>query len=92
MAAAPSAALAQANTTRSPIGCTVENPSPADFTAWCQQHAVLWPKCVTGVSPATGRCVLACQDIQEGEVVVEVPDDMVLMAENCGIQQELEGE
>lgn len=27
-----------------------------------------------------------------GEVVVEVPDDAVLMAENCGLRDVLEGE
>jgi SET domain-containing protein 6 len=36
--------------------------------------------------------VLASQDIAAGEVVVEVPDDLVLMAENCSIADVLEGE
>jgi hypothetical protein len=43
------------------------------------------------VSAATGRCVVATQDIKEGEVVVEVPDDAVLMGENCEIQELLAG-
>jgi SET domain-containing protein 6 len=43
------------------------------------------------VSAATGRCVVATQDIKEGEVVVEVPDDAVLMGENCQIQELLAG-
>ena len=29
--------------------------------------------------------------IAAGEVVVEVPDEAVLMAENCGISEQLEG-
>jgi hypothetical protein len=76
---------------KSPIGCTTENPNPAKFNSWCKKHKVLWPKCTTDVSASTGRCVLASEDIAAGEVVVEVPDDMVLMAENCDIQDILEG-
>jgi SET domain-containing protein 6 len=43
------------------------------------------------VSAATGRCVVATKDIKQGEVVVEVPDDAVLMGENCRIQEMLAG-
>jgi hypothetical protein len=35
---------------------------------------------------------LAAQDVAAGDVVVEVPDDLVLMAENCSIADVLEGE
>lgn len=77
--------------TRSPIGCTTEAPSPTPFSAWCAKHSVLWPKCGMAVSAATGRCVVATEDIKEGEVVVEVPDDAVLMGENCQIQELLAG-
>lgn len=77
--------------TKSPIGCTSENPDPSKLISWCKKHMVLWPKCQTGVLPSTGRAVLAAQDIPAGEVVVEVPDGMVLMAENCDIVELLEG-
>jgi hypothetical protein len=77
---------------RSPLGCTTAQPDPAAFQAWCQQHAVLWPKCVVGVSPLSGRAVLASADIASGEVVVEVPDGMVLEGETCAIQEQLAGE
>lgn len=40
----------------------------------------------------TGRGVAAVRDIQEGQVVVHVPDDAVLMSENSSIQQELAGQ
>jgi hypothetical protein len=76
---------------KSPIGCTSETPDPSKFVAWCRKHKVLWPKCETGVLPSTGRAVLAAQDIAADEVVVEVPDSMVLMAENCDIADLLEG-
>jgi hypothetical protein len=77
---------------KSPIGCTAANPDPKEFNKWCKAHDVLWPKCRTGMSASTGRCVLASKDIAAGEVVVELPDAMVLMAENCTIQELLEGE
>jgi SET domain-containing protein 6 len=77
---------------KSPTGCTCENPDPASFQSWCKKHSVLWQTCTMGMSAATGRCVLAARDIAPGEVVVQVPDDMVLMAENCSIQAQLEGE
>lgn len=80
-----------ADTSRSPIGCTTENPSPSKFNTWCKKNKVLWPKCSTSVSATTGRCVIAQEAIKTDEVVVELPDDMVLMAENCDIQDLLEG-
>ena len=125
---------------RSPIGCThaaVDGDTTPAFRAWCDKEAVLWPKCGIAELPATGRGVVALQDIAEGEVVVEVrhracsgagagelqrlsppstqlsctiicrwhalstqhhlfcgaqvPDDAVLMAENCSIAGRLAG-
>jgi SET domain-containing protein 6 len=90
-AAAAAAAAVLPGVTRSPIGCTTEDPSPADFTKWCAERSVLWPKCGMAVSEATGRCVVATEDIKQGEVVVEVPDDAVLMGENSQIQELLAG-
>eukprot|EP00775_Hariotina_reticulata_P011088 gene11088-11243_t len=45
-----------------------------------------------GMSETTGRCVVAKELISAGEVVVEVPDDVVLMADNCTISQQLADE
>jgi hypothetical protein len=92
-AAAPAAAAAAA--WRSPIGCTARadaDPAEAAFRSWCDAEKILWPKCAVGVSAATGRCVVATGDIKECEVVVEVPDDAVLMVENCSIYDQLAGE
>lgn len=38
------------------------------------------------------RSVVASSAIRTGEVVVEVPDDAVLMGESCGISDQLGGE
>lgn len=38
-----------------------------------------------------GRALVASRAIRQGEVVVELPDGAVLMAENCGIADVLEG-
>ncbi len=38
-----------------------------------------------------GRALVASRSIRQGEVVVELPDGAVLMAENCGIADVLEG-
>ncbi|KIY98017.1 hypothetical protein MNEG_9948 [Monoraphidium neglectum] len=59
----------------------------APFREWCGANKVLWPKLAVGSAPGTGRGVLATEAIHEGEVVVEVPDDAVLMAENCSIAE-----
>lgn len=42
--------------------------------------------------PPLPRCVQAKERIAKGEVVVEVPDDAVLMSENCELSDLLEGE
>ena len=69
-AAAGAAALSQPS--RSPIGCTEPGADDAPFREWCDANKVLWPKLVVGSTPETGRCVLAAEDIAEGDVVVEV--------------------
>ncbi|KAF8073173.1 SETD6 [Scenedesmus sp. PABB004] len=76
---------------RSPLGCTASAPDKpaAPFVAWCAERRVLWPKCAVADLPATGRGVAATADIAAGEVVVEVPDDAVLMAESCAIAEAL---
>eukprot|EP00878_Enallax_costatus_P033761 GHUV01037316.1.p1 GENE.GHUV01037316.1~~GHUV01037316.1.p1 ORF type:complete len:137 (+),score=10.92 GHUV01037316.1:26-436(+) len=74
---------------RSPLGCTTEAPSPKTFSIWCSKNRVIWDKCTISVSAVTGRCVVAKQHIKKGEVLVEVPDSQVLMAENSQINQML---
>eukprot|EP00198_Chlamydomonas_reinhardtii_P014034 XP_001703371.1 predicted protein [Chlamydomonas reinhardtii] len=77
---------------RSPIGCTGVTPGEAEFVAWCQEEKVRFPSSHLAVLPATGRALVASRNIKMGEVVVEVPDDAVLMAENCGLRDVLEEE
>lgn len=79
-AAAPLPAVAAAAAWRSPIGCTAPGADPSAFRAWCASERILWPKCAVGQSPVTGRCVVATQDIAEGEVVVEVRCAFVQLA------------
>lgn len=67
---------------RSPTGCTDDDREPGAFLSWCAQKKILWEKCELGNRSSTGRCVLAKEYILEGEIVVEVPDDAVLLAEN----------
>ncbi|KAJ9508970.1 hypothetical protein QJQ45_028299 [Haematococcus lacustris] len=57
---------------------------------WCQRVGVRHPACTIRQLPLTGRGVVAVRDIAAGEVVVEVPDSKVLMAENCSIARQLE--
>lgn len=64
----------------------------AAFLAWCKQVKLLHPKCSIDVLPGTGRGVVAIANIACGEVVITVPDDIVLMAEASCISEELEGE
>ncbi|KXZ56370.1 hypothetical protein GPECTOR_1g328 [Gonium pectorale] len=77
---------------RSPVGCTGATPGEAEFLAWCREERVRFPSSRLAVLPATGRALVAARDIKMGEVVVEVPDDAVLMADNCSIREVLEEE
>lgn len=77
---------------RSPVGCTPNNTAPHDkFLSWCAKEHILFPTCAIRELPLTGRAVVASRDILMHEVVVEVPDASVLMVENCGIADILEG-
>lgn len=53
---------------------------------------MLAEKCSIGQLEATGRGVIAQQDIACGEVVVEVPDDALILAETSPICKLLQGE
>ncbi|KAG2442960.1 hypothetical protein HXX76_003034 [Chlamydomonas incerta] len=77
---------------RSPVGCTGVTPGEAEFVDWCKEEKVRFPSSRLAVLPATGRALVAARNIKMGEVVVEVPDDAVLMAENCSIREVLEEE
>lgn len=85
--------MASATATTTPIGCT---PAGADdfseILSWCKRERFRFPKCAIEMRPDTGRAFVAAADIKEGELVVELPDDAVLMAENCSITELLEGE
>ena len=87
------AAAAETVEWRSPLGVTMLQPAPpeAPFLAWCRGQAVQLTKCRLGQLTNTGRCVVACEDIAAGEVVVTVPDAAVLMAENTDIEGLLDG-
>lgn len=77
---------------RSPVGCTPYKTTPQEpFLSWCTRERILYPACVIRELPLTGRAVVAFRDILMHEVVVEVPDASVLMVENCGIADILEG-
>ncbi len=76
---------------RASAAASTGDPATDSFLAWCATVGIKHPKCTIGVLPGTGRGVIATQDIQHGEVVVEVPDDAVLMVETCRIGDSLEG-
>ena len=76
---------------KSPLGCYESAYDAAPFLRWCEKHNVSFPGCSISTCKDTGRCVLASKDIKNGEVVVEVPDEAVLMGESCGIAEKLAG-
>jgi hypothetical protein len=92
-AAAAAAADTAAAPWRSPVGCTPPSAAAVDaaFRAWCDAEGVLWPKCGIGHSEATGRCVVAREDIDEGEVVVEVRVGVWGCGWGCGFGGEVRG-
>lgn len=76
---------------QSPIGRFEQAFDAKPFEDWCRESEVKYPKCSISASKDTGRCVVAAKDIKKDEVVVEVPDDKVLMPETSEIGQALEG-
>ncbi|GLI68824.1 hypothetical protein VaNZ11_013329, partial [Volvox africanus] len=85
-------AYSAATAFRSPTGCTNTTPGERDFLAWCQEERVRFPSSRIDVLPSTGRALVASRAMKMGEIVVEVPDDAVLMADNCSIRDILEEE
>jgi len=64
------------------------NPTPkAQFEEWLDFEGVDWDSCTLADTAGMGQGVLAARDIQEGEVVLSVPDDAVLMPDDCCIAQ-----
>lgn len=89
MTAMQGPAAEQAWQWRSPIGCTQAPTEATDFLQWCNKRKILFPKAKLATSDTTGRCMVATADITTDEVVVEVPDDTVLMASSCSISEAL---
>ncbi|KAG2499217.1 hypothetical protein HYH03_002797 [Edaphochlamys debaryana] len=86
----PKGATAPADSFRSPVGCTGAQRGETEFAAWCAEEKVRFPSSRLDVLPDTGRALVASRNIKMGEAVVEVPDDAVLMADNCEIHTILE--
>jgi len=59
----------------------------ARFLTWLRRHEAGCSKCGIHFFNGSGRGVIATEGIADGEVVVDVPDDTVLMPENCTISQ-----
>jgi hypothetical protein len=76
---------------QSPIGRFEQAFDAKPFEDWCRKSKVKYPNCSISASKDTGRCVVAVKDIKKDEVVVEVPDDKVLMPETSQIGQALAG-
>lgn len=74
----------------SPIGVTPHDQELAPFLDWMREHSILCPACKVVDLPGTGRSVVALRDVQQGDVVVEVPDAMTLLPESSRIGEQLE--
>lgn len=61
--------------------------SNARFEEWLEDNGVEWDACVLADTAGMGQGLLAAQQIAEGEVVLSVPDDAVLMPDDCCIAQ-----
>eukprot|EP00884_Botryococcus_braunii_P011872 jgi/Botrbrau1/20686/Bobra.0058s0016.1 len=61
------------------------------FPEWLDKVGIIAPNCCIAYGPA-GRGVHACGHIAEGKVVVEVPDDLVLLPETSCIGKVLRRE
>jgi hypothetical protein len=76
---------------QSPLGRFDQAFDAQPFAAWCKKHKVLLLDCSIATCEETGRCVLASRDIAKDSVVVEVPDEAVLMGESSRIAEKLAG-
>uniref|UniRef100_A0A0G4I151 SET domain-containing protein n=1 Tax=Chromera velia CCMP2878 TaxID=1169474 RepID=A0A0G4I151_9ALVE len=58
------------------------------YAKWLKDSAnVLLKKCAIGLFPQTGRGAVATEDIKEGEVVVSVPSDSIILAGGGGAEE-----
>lgn len=55
----------------------------SSFIRWLQLAGIESPKCGVGEVAEGGRGVIATKYISKDEIVVSVPDEAVLMPENC---------
>jgi len=76
----------------SPVGVTAVSDDDKEraFLSWCRRNdQVAFPSCSIAAVPTSGRSVIATEPISEGDVVVEVKDAAVLMAESSCIADDL---
>jgi SET domain-containing protein 6 len=74
----------------SPVGVTALDPKrERDFCDWCRRNKVLFPSAEIAAIATSGRSVVATRAIAKDDVVVEVPDDACLLAEQSVIADEL---
>jgi hypothetical protein len=59
------------------------------FMEWLHAAGIACPKCMIGSVQEGDRGVLASGNIEKGDVIVSVPDESVLMPENCSAAQVL---
>ena len=57
----------------------------ANFSQWCETLGISCPEASLQYFEATGRGLRAADDIKEHQIILNVPDDAVLMPETCTI-------
>ena len=57
----------------------------ANFSEWCEILGITCPEASLQYFEATGRGLRAANDIEEHQIILNVPDDAVLMPETCTI-------
>ena len=57
------------------------------FYNWLRKAEIECFRCGIVVFDGSGRGVIATRDILDGDIVVHVPDGIVLMPENCTISE-----
>lgn len=70
------------------VASAAGDPTPnAQFEEWLDFEGVDWDSCTLADTAGMGQGVLAARDIADCEVVISVPDDAVLMPDDCCIAQ-----
>lgn len=72
-------------------GAISSDPKDLEYLQWMDDNGIKLKNCSIGHFPKTGRGCIATQDIQKDQVVIEVPDDMVLLpdSENVFVSESL---